>query len=174
MPSASDAVKGTVHPVLHPAPLSAAEIPIYHHVASGRKHNCQLRPDSPPDQAQAVVARQKASKDCRPTAHRHPGQAAAPFTGMQHHAVRRTGVLQLDAEIAAGICRPQAQRTVLLCFLLQAKASPAGQYSVYCSSLALTRYSPAPTPPNRYLPAVLVLVTETSCSRVTPPSVTTR
>ena len=167
-------VEHTVKPIPFPAPPPGAAIPAHRHIAAWRELHRQFRPHARPHQSQLVPSRCKAGKNRFFAAQQHPRPAKAPPAGTQDHTVQRTSVLYQNPDAAAVIPRLQAQRRIHLFALLQAE-SFAGVYSAaYCSSFALTRYSPAPTPPNIYLPAALVLVTETSCSRVTPASVTTR
>lgn len=94
--------------------------------------------------------------------------------GAEAHLVPDPGVLYYQPDGAEGKAGIRAQGDVCLALTGQAEGPAGVQTPIrpYCSILALTRYLPPLMPPNRYFPAELVLVTATSCSRVTPSTVT--
>lgn len=104
-----------------------------------------------------------------------PCVTGASRTMRQFDCVKRTIILYADPDTAQPVSGPATQWYICLLLIFQAKSLNC-QYPIirfYCSSFAFTRYSPPVTPPKRYFPIVLVLVTAIRCSCVTSPTVVT-
>ena len=150
-----------------PPPAAAALVQTAEklHIAAGGQPHQQRQAVFPSAQSQNIVSwRQKAEEHLPPAQYSAPAVTAP--AGPQNHGVPRTEVLQDQTDAAQAASVVQAQGNIRLSTLTEAEA--AGRLDapvrLYCSNLALTRYSPPVTPPNRYLPASLVLVVAISSS----------
>ena len=158
-----------------PAAVAQTRTAVDFHVAAGRQPYQQFHVSQTPAHRQGVVARGQEAKEKFSLAQQFPGPAGIPPTGPQDCPISGTEVLHDQPDAAQAVSGVQAQGNICLAAIRQAEVTDGRNAAVrsYCSSLALTRYSPAFTPPNRYFPAVLVLVVAISSSLVTPATVTT-
>lgn len=141
------------------------------HVAAGGKAYRQRKAVSAPANYEPIGARlQKPKPDC-PLTGQGPHLPAAAILRLKDHLIHGTNILYGQMDAAQDGAGADAQRGIRLRIISAEKDAAHGQQAVvgnYCSSFALTRYSPPPTPPNRYFPAALVLVTDTRRSWETP------
>lgn len=144
------------------------------HIPAWRQFQSQTKQPVPAAQRQKIPARRQKPEIQRPAGVQPAGRpGASPL--MERHTVKGLPVGHLNTDTAqfSGV---GTQGYAGLLILAQAKGAAGQQRGIrpsYCSSLALTTYCPAITPPKRYFPSVLVLVVATSVSVVTPRAVTT-
>lgn len=141
------------------------------HVAAGGKVHRQRKAVLAPAEGERIVSRPQRAKPGRSLADQGPHVIAAAVLRLQKHFIHGTKILHGQLNAAQDGAGADAQGGVRLRVVSAKKDTAHGQQAAvgdYCSSFALTRYSPLPTPPNRYFPAALVLVTDTRRSWETP------
>lgn len=152
-----------------PPPAGPVGHRVQHQVHIGSRAQTQLQPHPAPVslQRQIIAPRLEKSKD-GPTAQKPAGRAVPSLQRVQSQAI--PGAKGTDPHPKSAQTKPgeEAQITRRFLPLLQAEGPGAFQGGAYCSSFALTIYWPPLTPPNRYFPSALVLVTATSFSVVAP------
>lgn len=152
-----------------PAPLTKAMLhgTAQHHIAAWRQPYLDGHAAVSPLQCQQKRSwRQKSKQDLSAAAITAGIHTASQFP--QRYAIHWAGIQQEDPNASPGRSPANTQRAVFLLIIPHTKAGPFPRRSNYRSFLALTRYAPSTTPPKRYLPAALVLVTATSSSWVEP------
>lgn len=160
-----------VEPIL-PPPIATARF-VQHDFRISSRRQMHLQPAQPPAapaQRQPVLPGRQEREDDLSPAEQRAFPAAAPLPLFQQQAVHEAGVPHPHPQGTPGISGEKAQAAVRFPARAKAEASGDGQRVFYCSSLALTRYCPPVTPPNRYFPSALVLVVAISVSTVTPPT----
>lgn len=152
-----------------PAPAVPFRLPQHRHVAPRRQPYQQLQPPAAPLQGEHILSgMQKTEMSPADTQQAAVPAAAAP-SGPQAYRSCRAVSCQRYRQAAQQPGRKGTQILGCLPSVTQAEGFPLLK-PAYRSSLALTRYWPAVTPPNRYIPWVLVLVTATRVSVCRSPS----
>lgn len=154
-----------------PAKASGAKTAADGHIAAGRKAYRQRKAVPAAAEGEPVGARRQKAKPGVPLAGQGPHLPAAAILRLKDHFIHGANILYGQMDAAQDGAWADAQRGIRLRIISAKKDAAHGQQAVvgdYCSSFALTRYSPPPTPPNRYFPAALVLVTDTRRSWETP------
>lgn len=155
-------IEEIVKRIAPPAPANGG-LPPHLHVAARRQPHQQFQAGTAAAHGQHILPRPqeteaglaRAQQSAAPTIAAPPGTQAdrvadAAAGHGHHHAAQQPG-------------RKGTEILLRLLILPQAE-EPAGLEPAYRSSLALTIYWPSVTPPNRYIPWVLVLVMATRVS----------
>lgn len=125
-----------------------------------RQHKAVL---APAEGERIVPGPQRAEPGCS-LADQGPHLIPAAVLRLQKHFIHGAKILHGQLNAAQNGAGADAQGGIRFRIVSAKKNAVHGQQAAvgdYCSSFALTRYSPLPTPPNRYFPAALVLVTDT-------------
>ena len=134
----------------------------------------QAQPAGDPVQGEHIAPRRQKAKNRAWLRPQGMGGARAASAGPEAQPVSGLPILHQQPDGAQSIPGEITKNDVGLVLAGQTEGTAAQQpAAAYCSSLALTTYAPAVTPPNRYFPSVLVLVTAVRVSVVTPRSVVT-
>lgn len=147
-----------------PTPAPALRLQPQAYIGPRRQGESQAaQGTSSPIQRQQIPPRGQKPEDV--LLQRGPGPSAAPVLRTEGQPVPDTGRADSDAHPAQDITCAQAE--IFLSFPFPQEEE--GTADNYCSSLALTRYWPPTTPPKRYFPSALVLVTAISVSLAADP-----
>lgn len=151
-------IVGTVTGEPPPAPLSGMGMKAAFHIGTRRQVYPQVLPPLGTAEGEQIVARRQKSKIDFPTIQQTVCAFVAAGVTYQPHPVPELAAATQYPHSAQGILWGKTQ--VLFCLIItpQAEGSSRSQPAGYWFILALTRYSPPVTPPNRYLPSALVLV----------------
>ena len=160
---------------MDPGEKAFVQLTVQDNVSARRQMEKQHHTGCFSGQGQQIAPRRERRKKRLSPGEQVPCPAAASPAGLQHRLVSRAEVLHCQLDAAPDIARAEAQGNVRLVLLAKAKRASSGNAVIrrYCSSLALTIYSPAVTWPNRYFPALLVLVVAIKRSWETPATVVT-
>lgn len=157
-----------------PAAPSLRQMAAEDHVAPRRQLQHQAQPAGDPVQGEHIAPRRQKAKNRAWLRPQGMGGARAASAGPEAQPVSGLPILHQQPDGAQSIPGGITKNDVGLVLAGQTEGAAAQQpASAYCSSLALTTYAPAVTPPKRYFPSVLVLVADTNVSVVTPRSVVT-
>ena len=146
-----------MEPLPAPTPLPAVGVPPQGRIGPRRQPDQQLQTASPTRQGEHILPRRQKSEASLAGTQQVPAPAVAAPSRPQADPVRGTAARQARRQSAQQIGRKSAQVLRLFFSPAQAEAFPCLK-PAYCSIFALTRYCPAVTPPNRYIPWLLVLV----------------
>ena len=161
----SGEIVGTVTGKPPPAPLTGVGVKAALHIGTGGQMDPQVLPPLGTAEGEQIVPRSQESEIDLLAAQQAVGSLmAAGMTYQPHPAPRAAGAAQ-HPQGAQGIPLGEAQVLLRLIVVPQAEGDSSSQPAGYWFILALTRYSPPVTPPNRYLPSELVLVVAISSSR---------
>lgn len=161
----SGQVVGTAAGKPPPAPLVGAGVKAALHVGTGGQVDPQVLPPLGTAEGEQIVSwRQKSKIDLLAAQQAEGALMAAGMTHQPHPAPGTANAAQ-HPQGTQGVEPGETEILLRFAAVPQAEGSPCSQCAGYWFILALTRYSPPVTPPNRYLPAVLVLVVAISISR---------
>ncbi len=147
-----------------PAKVPGAKAAADGRVAAGRKAYRQRKAVPAAAEGEPVGARLQKAKPDVPLAGQGSYLPAAAILRLKDYFIHGTNILYGQMDAAQDGAGADAQRGIRLRIISAEKDAAHGQQAAvgdYCSSFALTRYSPPLTPPKRYFPAALVLVTDT-------------
>ena len=114
--------------------------------------------------SEQIVPRGEKGKGYLPGAEQAVGPLLAAGAADQPKPSAGTGAAAQHPQGAQGILGRKAQVLSSSVSTPQAEGSTLSQRAGYWVSFAFTRYSPLVTPPNRYMPSILVLVVAVSSS----------